>query len=87
MTFICLIQLILVPLDVGFFAFNTTMPFFHSIPFLSIRMLTDLICCLDIGVNATTGYYDESKKEVVLHHQKIIGYIQILTFKINSFIF
>jgi hypothetical protein len=63
MTFICFIHLILVPLDVGFFAFNETMPFFRSTAFLSIRMITDLICCVDIGVNSITGYYDESKKE------------------------
>ncbi|XP_068894024.1 potassium/sodium hyperpolarization-activated cyclic nucleotide-gated channel 2-like [Tenebrio molitor] len=72
MTFICFVQLILVPLDVGFFAFNVTMPFFTSVYFLAVRMVTDLICCVDIGVNSITGYYDESKKEVVLHHHKIV---------------
>ncbi|XP_044265658.1 potassium/sodium hyperpolarization-activated cyclic nucleotide-gated channel 1-like [Tribolium madens] len=69
---VCLFQLILVPLDIGFYAFEETMPFLHSTAFLTLRMALDLICCADIGFNAITGYYDEAKKEVVLHHQKIV---------------
>ncbi|RZC37629.1 potassium/sodium hyperpolarization-activated cyclic nucleotide-gated channel 1-like [Asbolus verrucosus] len=72
MAVICLIQLILVPLDVGFFMFSNTVPFFSSTAFIVIRTLTDLICCADIGINSITGYYDESKKEIVLQHNQIL---------------
>lgn len=76
MMFVLVMQFIMIPLDIAFFRsplgqFQTTKNW------KSTRFLFDIICCGDVCMTFVTGYYDESKKTVVLKPRTIALYVSV----------
>lgn len=73
--FVCFLQLLIVPFDIAFFNHSKAKNVFTSKVFLGFRTFLDLMFCLDMVINATTGYYDEKEKKIMLKQRLIIKYV------------
>lgn len=74
MIVVLLMQFIMIPLDVAFVRSKIT-EFSFTLAWSSIRFTCDILCCLDVVATFLTGYYDDSKKVVVLKPYMIAGYV------------
>lgn len=79
MILILLAQFLMIPIDIAFFSARLT-DFQFTLPWKFPRFLLDLICAADVAVTFFTGYYDSSKKTVILAP----GTIALLVFKNNN---
>lgn len=58
-------QFLMIPIDIAYFRAQVK-NFKLGVEWKSTRFFFDLVCCLDVFICFFTGYYDETRKTVVL---------------------
>lgn len=74
MIFVLSMQFIMIPIDMAYFRAEIK-NFKLGYEWKVSRFIFDIICCLDIVVCFFTGYYDETKKTVVLEPSTIALFV------------
>lgn len=71
MMVVFLLQFVTIPINILSYILEDVDGFEATGSFIAIKVSLDILCLIDCGMNFITGYYDMTRKEVVLEPKKV----------------